>query len=159
MKDYSKKERQQKLKELIAQKDIGDQNHLLAEIKKLNFDATQATISRDLQELGVIKIRVGPGSYKYEITPTIPKDVMWNKLRVLFDNFVLGMKSTNNMILIRTSPGNAHGVASLLDTLEIESILGTIAGDDTVLVIMDTVDNRKKVEKEFEELMEVPSSP
>ena len=153
MNEYTKKERQQILKELIDRRGIGDQRRLLGELKKRGIDATQATISRDFQEMGVIKVRVGPGEYSYEISKKISKDILWSKLRVLFDNFVVNIKGTNNLILIKTSPGNANGVASFVDQIEIPEILGTVAGDDTILVIVDSAKSRGLMEKRFKELL------
>ena len=67
MNEYTKKERQQILRKLINRQGIGDQRRLLSELKKRGIDGTQATISRDFQEMGIIKVRVGPGEYRYEL--------------------------------------------------------------------------------------------
>lgn len=154
MHEYTKKERQQLLKKIITEQEIGDQHQLLEELKKLEVEATQATISRDLQEMGVVKVREKPGVYKYEIIKEVPKGVLWVKLKIFFENFVSDIKSTNNLILIKTSPGNANGVASLIDRIELTEILGTIAGDDTVLAIIDTNRNREIIERKFRSLLE-----
>ncbi len=153
MKEYTKKERQQILRKLIDRQEIGDQRRLLGELKKRGIDATQATISRDFQEMGVIKVRVGPGEYSYEISKRISKDILWSKLQVLFANFVVSIKGTNNLILIKTSPGNANGVASFIDQIEITEILGTVAGDDTILLVVDSAKSRSQIEKKFRALL------
>lgn len=151
--EYTKKDRQQLLKEIIAQLEIGDQTQLLEELKIRGVEATQATISRDLQEIGVAKVRVKAGMYKYEVIEKVPGNVIWEKLQVLFDNFVLDIKRTGNMILIKTSAGNANGVASFIDRTESPEILGTIAGDDTILVVVDTPENGSKIENDFQILL------
>lgn len=151
--EYTKKDRQQFLKEIIAQLEIGDQTQLLEELKIRGVEATQATISRDLQEIGVAKVRVKAGMYKYEVIEKVPGNVIWEKLQVLFDNFVLDIKRTGNMILIKTSAGNANGVASFIDRTESPEILGTIAGDDTILVVVDTPENGSKIENDFQILL------
>jgi transcriptional regulator of arginine metabolism len=74
-------------------------------------------------------------------------------LRILFQNFVTDVKGTENMVMIKTSPGNANGVASLIDGLRRADILGTVAGDDTVLVIIDPKENRGSVQSSFQELL------
>lgn len=153
MHEHTKRKRQQLLKKILAEQNIGDQLQLIDELKKHNIDATQATISRDLQELGVVKVRVEPGVFKYEVIKKVPKGVLWYKLKVLFENFVLNIKSTNNLLLIKTTPGNANGVASFIDRIELNEILGTIAGDDTVLIVVDTIKNRKFIEKKFSLLL------
>ena len=149
MNDHTRLERRRILKKIIADKQISHQTQLLRELKKHHIDTTQATISRDLQEMGVVKTRIKPGKFKYEITAEVPTDQLIEKLRVLFDNFVTEIKSVNNLLLIKTTPGNAHGVASLIDRLEQKSILGTIAGDDTILIITDSNKSRQTVEKTF----------
>jgi transcriptional regulator of arginine metabolism len=70
----------------------------------------------------------------------------------MFRDFVTDVRSTENLILVRTSPGNANGVASLIDGLRMPEVLGTVAGDDTILVVVDTRANRRKVEQGFREL-------
>ncbi len=153
MSEYTKIERQHFLKKIIEEQSIGDQNHLLNELKKHGIATTQATISRDLQEMGFVKIRIGPGLYKYKTVEKASRSLIYDRLRILFKNFVTEVKSTNNLILIKTSPGNANSIASLIDGLEHKEILGTIAGDDTILLVVDTDKNRKIVEKEFQDLL------
>jgi len=126
---------------------------LLNELKREGIDTTQATVSRDLQEMGFIKVRVGRGVYKYEVLEKPSEVLLWNRLKVLFGNFVTDIKSTDNLILIKTSPGNANGVASLIDGMERKEILGTIAGDDTILIVADTEEHRKDIEQDFQELL------
>jgi len=153
MNEYTKIERQHFLKKIIEEQSVGDQNHLLNELKKHGIVTTQATISRDLQEMGFVKVRVEPGLYRYKTVEKVSKNLVYNRLRILFKNFVTGIKSTNNLILIKTSPGNANSIASLIDGLDHKEILGTIAGDDTILLVVDTDKNRKVVEKEFQDLL------
>lgn len=154
MNDISKQERHRILKKIIREQTIGDQVHLLAELRKHRIDSTQATVSRDLQELGVVKTRIGPGVYRYEIIEKMPRSLLWDKLKVLFKNFVQDVKSTENLLLIKTTPGNANGVASFIDRLELEEVLGSIAGDDTILLVVDTEENRKIVEQKLSSMVE-----
>ncbi|MBN1272122.1 MAG: arginine repressor [Candidatus Aminicenantes bacterium] len=154
MNDISKQERHKILKKIIREKVIGDQVKLLEELKKNNIVSTQATISRDFQELGVVKTRVKSGMYRYEILQKVPQNVIWDKLKVLFKNFVQDIRSTENLLLIKTTPGNANGVASYIDRLELREVLGTIAGDDTILLVVDTEKNRKAVEEKLAGMVE-----
>ena len=153
MNKNTKARRQQVLRNIILEKGVGDQHHLLEAMIKNGFSTTQATISRDLQEMGFVKIRVGQGEYRYELLDKASPDVIWERLRLLFHNFVTDIKSTKNLILIKTSPGNANGVASLVDSLARPEILGTVAGDDTILVVVDTDRNRAEVERAFRRLL------
>ena len=157
MNDYTKRIRLHLLKKIISEQEVSDQIQLLNQLKNSGIQTTQATISRDLQELNVVKVRVKPGHYKYEILEETSESNLREQLRVVFDNFVDKIKSTNNLIVIKTAPGNANSVAAIVDRLEIPEILGTIAGDDTMLVIVDTDENRKRIESEFIAILEETS--
>jgi len=141
------------LKEIVIERRIGDQRKIQKELKKHGLSTTQATISRDLQEIGFVKVRSGPGEYKYELLEKASEGVIWDRLRLLFRNFVAEIRSTKNLILIKTSPGNAHGVASLMDSIARPEVLGTVAGDDTILVVIDSDRNRVRVENAFRRLL------
>jgi len=154
MNDYTKRIRLQLLKSIISEQEISDQAQLPNELKNSGIWTTQVTISRDLQELKVVKVRVKPGRCKYEILEKASEGDLRDQLRVVFDNFVDEIKSTNNLIVIRTTPGNANSVAVIIDRLELPEILGTIAGDDTILVVVDTDESRKRIEKGFIGMLE-----
>jgi len=154
MYDYTKRIRLQLLKKIISEQEVSDQIQLLKELRNSGIETTQATISRDLQELNVVKIRVKQGRYKYEILEKASESDLSDQLRVVFDNFVDEIKATNNLIVIKTAPGNANSVAVIIDRLGLPEILGTIAGDDTILVIVDTDENRKRIENKFITILE-----
>lgn len=154
MSDYTKRIRLQVLKRIISEQEISDQIQLLNELRNSGIETTQATISRDLQELNVVKVRVKPGYYRYEILGKSSESDLINQLRVVFDNFVDEIKATNNLIVIKTASGNANSVAVIIDRLGFPEILGTIAGDDTVLVVVDTDESRKRIENKFIAILE-----
>ncbi len=149
MQNNTKIERQIFLRKIITEQEIGNQHELFDELKKHGIDTTQATISRDLQEMGFFKVRIMPGEYKYELLEKPSEGMIWDRLRLLFHNFVTAVKCTKNLILIKTTPGNAQGIASLIDGVTRSEILGTVAGDDTILVVIDTNKNRERIEKEL----------
>lgn len=153
MQNHTKIDRQHLLKKIITEQGIGNQHKLFDELKKHSIDTTQATISRDLQEMGFFKVRIKPGEYKYELLERASEGMIWDRLRLLFHNFVTDVKSTKNLILIKTTPGNAQGIASLLDGVTRSEILGTVAGDDTILVVIDTDKNRERIEKELRQFL------
>jgi transcriptional regulator of arginine metabolism len=157
MNDYTRAIRLHLIRKIISEQEVSDQIQLLNQLKNSGVQTTQATISRDLQELNVVKVRVKPGHYKYEILEKVSESNLREQLRVVFDNFVDEIKSTKNLIVIRTAPGNANSVAAIVDRLDIPEILGTIAGDDTILVIVDTDENKKKIESEFVAILEEAS--
>ena len=154
MSDYTKRIRLQLLKKIISEQEVSDQIQLLNELRNSGIETTQATISRDLQELNVVKVRAKPGCYRYEILEKGSESDLRDQLRVVFDNFVDEIKSTNNLIVIKTASGNANSVAVIIDRLGLPEILGTIAGDDTILVVVDTDENRKRIENRFIAILE-----
>ncbi|MEO0127448.1 MAG: arginine repressor [candidate division WOR-3 bacterium] len=151
-----KKVRQQKIRELIQSKEISTQEQLVAELQKHDVLVTQATLSRDLREIGVIKVSKGLGDYVYKIADEVSSSE--KELKNKFLNFVRDIKETGNLILIKTPPGEAQGVARVIDLAEMEHILGTVAGDDTILVVVDSADNTKKVKKRFQDLLVKPKT-
>ena len=153
MQNHTKIDRQHLLKKIITEQGIGNQHKLFDELKKHGIDTTQATISRDLQEMGFFKVRIKPGEYKYELLERASEGMIWDRLRLLFHNFVTDVKGTKNLILIKTTPGNAQGIASLIDGVTKSEILGTVAGDDTILVVIDTDKNRERIEKELRQFL------
>ncbi len=127
------------IKSLIASKDISNQTELVNELKRRRIEVTQATLSRDLAELGIIRMPTEHG-YRYEIRTTGPEPV----LRGFTAEEVISVESNENLIVIKTFPGRAQGVAFLLDSKRDTEILGTIAGDDTIVVIPKSVRQIKK---------------
>ncbi|MEO0096325.1 MAG: arginine repressor [candidate division WOR-3 bacterium] len=151
-----KKVRQQKIRELIQSKEISTQEQLVAELQKHDVLVTQATLSRDLREIGVIKVSKGLSDYVYKIADEVSSSE--KELKNKFLNFVRDIKETGNLILVKTPPGEAQGVARVIDLAEMEHILGTVAGDDTILVVVDSADNTKKVKKRFQDLLIKPKT-
>ena len=144
--------RQQTLRSILDAGETGDQTHLLAALGERGISTTQATISRDLREMGFVKVSLGPGMVRYESMDNPDIGGLQARLRILFETFVIDICSTGNLLLVKTTPGNANGVASLIDTLRKQEIMGTVAGDDTILVIIDSVENCLTLEQEFQSL-------
>jgi len=129
-----KAQRHIKIREIIANKDIETQEELVEELKKAGYNVTQATVSRDIKELHLVKVPTNDGRYKY----SLPADHRFNPLqklkRMLTESFV-GIEKSENLIVMKTLPGNANAVGALIDNLDWPEIIGTIAGDDTILII------------------------
>ena len=153
MNTYTKEKRRQVLRDIVAKHGIGDQHHLQTELARRGIDTTQATISRDLQDMGYVKVRLDSGAYRYDLYEKSPEDSVQPRLKILFQNFVTEVKGTENLVRVKTSPGNANGVASLIDALRRPEILGTIAGDDTIIVVIDSREHRKAVVRDFQALL------
>ncbi|MDE5863139.1 MAG: arginine repressor [Lachnospiraceae bacterium] len=126
-----KEKRQNRIKEIIETMDIETQDELLAELAKAGFSATQATISRDIREMGLMKTAGGNGRQKYVLLQNTDADVMAKYHQVLSAG-VLNLDYAGNMIVIRTVSGMAMAVAAALDNMDIQGFMGCIAGDDTI---------------------------
>ncbi|MEI6847304.1 MAG: arginine repressor [Chlorobiaceae bacterium] len=132
----NKHERQQKIIELLHHHHVGNQHDLLQLLRSSGMTLAQATLSRDCSELGIIRWRTN-GRYRM----TVADDNTGKIIKGLVGLEVLEVKSNETSVIITTLPGRAHGVGSYLDQLKNPLILGTIAGDDTVLVIPASVQN------------------
>ncbi len=120
---------------------------------------TQATVSRDIKELGLIKVPAGENLYHYAAPPAQPVINAYHRLQRLFADSVTKIDDSENLILIRTLPGTAHAVASCLDNTAWPEIIGTVAGDDTILVIVKPREAAGRVLKRFQELRGVTGKP
>jgi transcriptional regulator of arginine metabolism len=142
----SKQSRHFAIREIVAGKDITNQNDLRHALKNKGFIVTQATLSRDLREIGVIRTATTAGT-KY----TLPADHKRSDIRLLTGREIVAIDSNETVIVIATLPGCANAVAQYIDTQKYKGILGTVAGDDTILVIPKKVkelsDNLKYLRK------------
>jgi len=131
-----KQQRQQMIARIIASTDVSSQPELQRLLKKKNVTATQATISRDLEELGAVKVRVAGGEPKYAIPEYEPQRVApSDQLRRVEGEWVAEVTHSGNLVVVRTPPGCAHVVASALDRGGMKGLIGTVAGDDTILCV------------------------
>lgn len=131
-----KSKRQEQILELIRDHDIETQEQLLDELKKSGFQATQATISRDIKQLRIIK-ELGPnGAYRYVASAKPVEHAFSAKLNMIFKQCVTSIDYAQNLIVIKTMPGLANAACSAIDKLDIPELLGTLAGDDTCVVIL-----------------------
>lgn len=131
-----KSKRQTKILQLIEEKDIETQEQLLSELEASGFTTTQATISRDIKELRIIK-ELGPsGSYRYSSAPKQPEPTITAKLNSIFRQCVIKYDHAQNIVVLKTMPGLAGAACSALDAMDWESLVGTIAGDDTAFILM-----------------------
>jgi len=127
--------RSKQIIEIIKEKDIGTQDELVRELHKAGFKVTQATISRDIKELGLIKVPGGAGVSRYALPGDTVNHKNDDRIKRLFRSSVVSLDSSENLVIIKTLPGEAQGVASAIDNAEWPEIIGTVAGDDTILVI------------------------
>ncbi|WP_141264939.1 arginine repressor [Moorella sp. E308F] len=150
----TKARRQQLILEIIARTPVTTQEQLARELNKHGLKVTQATVSRDIKELGLVKVPAGENLYRYAAPPGQPPVNVYGRLQRLFQDSVVKVDDSENLILIRTLPGTAHAVASCLDNVAWPEIIGTVAGDDTILVIVKPKEAVAAVLKRFDELRE-----
>ena len=129
--------RQSKILELISTKEIETQDELARELRNANFDITQATISRDIKELGLTKILSSSGKYKYCIVGA-GEQIISNKYITIFKESVISVKVAMNLVVIKTMKGMAHALTSFIDKLNISELMGCVGGEDTVMLIFPT---------------------
>ncbi len=128
--------RQSKIISIISNAEIETQEELVSALRADGFDVTQATISRDIKELGLIKIVGKIKKYKYAFIDTDEK-VGTNKTTALFKEAVLSIKPVNNMVVLKTVKGTASMVSGFLDKLALDDMLGCVFGEDTVMALFD----------------------
>ena len=131
-----KSKRQAKIMEIIATRNVETQEQLLAELEKEGYRGTQATISRDIKELRIVKELTSLGTYRYTSTASEVSGSFSSRLNTIFRECVIGFDYAQNIIMIRTLPGLASAAASAVDAMNLSSVVGSLAGDDTVMIVM-----------------------
>ena len=132
----SRAARQHRIVQILEKAPVNSQQQLVDLLAEAGVEATQATVSRDLEEIGAVKVRAAGGESVYAV-PDLPKDRVAPEehLRRVLGDWVVEVTSSMNLVIVRTPPGSAHVVASALDRAGLPEILGTVAGDDTILVV------------------------
>lgn len=134
MVNIMKSRRQSKILELINTSEINTQDGLLTRLNESGFNVTQATVSRDIKELKLQKVVTSDGKYKYISASKSPQSLT-GIFNSLFSGSVTSVDCAGNMIVLKTVSGMAQGVCAAMDAVEIEGVVGTIAGDDTIFVV------------------------
>ena len=128
--------RQAQILELIAQKDIETQNQMMEELLARGVRSTQATLSRDIKELRIVKELTSLGTYRYCVPEKDAPPALSDRLNNIFRECVISVDYAENLVVIHTLPGMANAAGSALDAMRSGAVLGTLAGDDTVVVVM-----------------------
>ena len=126
--------RHAKILEIISQQEIETQEELCAELNKLNHVVTQATISRDIRDLHLFKVAGIEKKYRYAYINEAQGEIS-PKMRSLFRDCVIGVKAAQNLIVVKTLAGNGANAGAIVDKLNYEQIVGSVAGDDTLLIV------------------------
>jgi transcriptional regulator of arginine metabolism len=143
----AKKARQGKILEIVRKQSVRSQEELATLLEGDGVEVTQATLSRDIRDLGLVKGREG-----YQVSEDPPLPPPDDVLRRTLKQYVLQTGVSGNILVIRTSPGNAHSIGVVLDAAQWPEVLGTVAGDDTIFVLLHSDSSGKKVLRRIREL-------
>ena len=131
-----KAQRQAKIVEIISNANVETQEQLLQALTDQGFTSTQATISRDIKELRIVKELTSLGTYRYCVPEKDAPPALSDRLNNIFRECVISVDYAENLVVIHTLPGMANAAASALDAMRSGAVLGTLAGDDTVVIVM-----------------------
>ena len=148
-----KKSRHQRIKELVEEFEIETQEELAERLKADGYLVTQATVSRDIRELKLSKIPIGDGRQKYTILVQSDHYLNDKYIRVLKDGFV-SMDMAQNILVVKTVSGMAMAVAAAIDAMKLKEIVGSIAGDDTIMMAVRTVEDTECVMEKIRNMLE-----
>lgn len=146
-----KKNRHEKIAEIIQKYDVETQEELACKLREAGFTVTQATVSRDIREMKLSKVSTGGGRQKYVVLEQGDGHMGEKYIRVLRDGFV-SMDMAQNILVIKTVSGMAMAVAAALDALRFAEVVGCIAGDDTIFVAVRTVEETRALMQKMQEL-------
>ena len=145
-------ERHEKILELIARKEIETQEELCEELNRENYVVTQATISRDIRDLHLFKVAGIEKKYRYAYIGENEGEVS-EKMRNLFKNCVVSVAVAQNLVVVKTMTGNGANAGAVVDKLNLESVVGSVAGDDTLLVVCKDTDSADEVQRRLSEFL------
>ena len=148
-----KNDRQAMILEIIAQENIETQEQLLTRLQTRGFRCTQATISRDIKQLHLIKEPVGQGVYKYAVSGNRTTLNVAAKLRTIFRECIVSIDYAQNIVVVKTMPGLANGACSALDNMDMNDIVGSLAGDDTALLVMRNTEAAELLCQEIKDML------
>lgn len=154
VKTMARANRQLKILDIISKHDVDTQEELVDYLRSDGFAVTQATVSRDIKEMGIIKTLSSDGRhYKYAAQQT-KEATAADKFLSMFKNTVISIKSSGNLIVLKTEAGSAGPAAELIDKLSYDEVLGVIAGDNTIFVAVDGLDHVDTIRRRLEDLLE-----
>ena len=148
-----KNDRQTMILDIIAQENVETQEQLLSCLQQRGIVSTQATISRDIKELHLIKEPLGRGKYKYVVSGNRSQLNIAEKLQTIFRESIISVAYAQNIVVIKTMPGLANGACSALDNMDETDIVGSLAGDDTAFLVMKDTESAAEFCEEIKEIL------
>lgn len=148
-----KNNRQAMILEIISQENIETQEQLLSRLQERGINSTQATISRDIKQMHLIKQPAGQGVYKYAVSDNRNRLNFAEKLRTIFRESITSIDSAQNIVVIKTMPGLASAACSALDNMDLPYMVGSLAGDDTAFLLMRDTESAETFCEEIKEML------
>lgn len=145
--------RQAKILELIKEYKFDTQEELQQKLRECGYNVTQATVSRDIRELGIIKSEGEDGIYKYRVSKDKERNESGGKFSLILSQAVSTVACANNLIVVKTYAGMGSAAGAAIDAMELNGILGTLAGDDTLLIIAHDNASAERLTAELNELL------
>lgn len=148
-----KNDRQRRILEIVEREAIDTQEQLQQRLQDQGVNCTQATISRDIKQLHLIKEPVGQGRYRYTASSQRNRLNVADKLRSIFRESIISVDFAQNIVVVKTMAGLANAAAAALDSMNVPDLVGTLAGDDTALLVMKDMDAAKVFCEEIHEML------
>ncbi len=146
-------QRQAKIIDIIEKFEIETQEELSEKLREIGFDTTQATVSRDIKELRLIKMLCSDGRYKYATSSKEAESSFSTRLRNIFRECVTSIENAQNLVVIKTLPGLGSAAAMAIDAIKMPDVVGTLAGDDTVFIVIRNTESAENFVKETSEML------
>ncbi|RIH89117.1 arginine repressor [Calidithermus roseus] len=150
----SKEQRHRAIQEIISQENISTQAQLVDRLRKRGYAVTQATVSRDINEMRLVRMPMGRGRHKYALAAVTLAEDVEEELRRMFREMVHDVDRGENILVLRTADGHATGIALLLDRLARDEIVGTLAGEDTIFIVTRSAKDAERLQNDLEGYLE-----
>lgn len=148
-----KSKRHAKILDLIAGSIIDTQESLLENLRDCGFNMTQATISRDIRELGIHKVRTDDGKYRYVSMRMKQSASIAEKFSMIFFESAKSVDHAQNIVVVKCHPGMANAACAMFDTAQFDEVVGTLSGDDTFLIVSRTIETAEKISEHLQKLI------
>jgi transcriptional regulator of arginine metabolism len=149
------RDRDRRIVDILARRPITTQAELVAALRGSGIEVTQATVSRDIKRLGLVKVPRGDGTYRYQVSRAVrpPVSEILARLRRSMEEYVSGVEQGSGLILVKTATGSAGAVAEAIDEAEWPEIAGTVAGDNTILIVPQGPKDRPRILARLREML------
>lgn len=147
-----KNKRQERILELIREYEVETQKELVDLLNEQNYNVTQATVSRDIRDLCLVKVQTPAGAYRYAANPNMRKDDAEVLIKI-FEQTVLSVESAGNLVVLKTLSGSAGAAAEMIDSLQYSGVMGTLAGDNTIFVAASSEQAAQGIAAQFSRMI------